>query len=199
MNFKHRNSSTIYVYLVEGSAEKYIIDSLLKSDSLKNNFRPENIEFQHEIIDVGGGSNLNYDYFSYKTSLSQSDKRQVHFVIIGDKLKPNIMDFVGKNENVLFRLYGVKYHERISIVTINPEPEILYLTNEGISTKGITTSSKLKKIFESKMDISFEEAKSYKQWRKIESSKISRIISNTFFPKKTQAKNFYCISEIVKK
>ncbi len=196
MILKHIHKGTIYVYIVEGKAEEYIIESLIDSKRIIDWLRPNDI-YHREIIVAGGSGNLNYCTFIDKTKLNQRDKRNAHFVIVGDKLKPEFTDCCTSD---VIESYGENFEDRITYITIDPEPELILIQKILGESRGLDTSSKVKKKFE-EMPVSFNDAKSYKYWEDVITRKdiADCILATTFKERDNKPRNMLSIFDVVVK
>lgn len=114
-----------YIFLYEGSAEKFIINSLHDAQRLKIN--------GNLILDnfADKESNANFTFKSFmEMRLSASDRRGCTVVLVGDKLgsKVNTNFFENDKEEKEFEEMSASLLK----VSIKPEPEILFVHHFNI-------------------------------------------------------------------
>lgn len=205
MTNKHINSATNIFYIVEGSAEKAVIEMLVNKNELKSDFKCGEYG-NYEIVNVEGRGNLRYSSFLSKTDSSIKDRMNSIFVILGDELFSSKVALNFFDHDEVRKLYDVNFNERFSFITINPEPEIIILSDLGIDVSRLNTTTKLKKAFNDNRDkigYKFEEVKNYKWWMSNFGSKdLAKIIKHTQFADKCQVNdcdgfNVFSIKEIL--
>lgn len=122
-------------FIVEGEAEKNILEILIKNNKLKAEYTPLT-EYGYEISVMKGTPNMTYSKWKLVTNVDNKTLIRTSFVLIGDSLEKNEVKFDKTKSDVeeleFFTHEDCNYEDRIKYVTINPKPEYLILANRGL-------------------------------------------------------------------
>lgn len=162
---EHLRGEVYLAFVVEGSAEKFVIETLIKSKKIIEKFRPKN-EYMCEITNVCGVDKLTYSFWENETNFNPSEKRKTHFIVVGDNLKNGINNFVRglPSKKNLKMLIGEKYIERINYVSSIPEIEILLIHHFDLEKKWRKSKENIVIFLIKELKIDKKSLKSYKFW-----------------------------------
>lgn len=154
-------------YILEGSAEKFIIETLINNNLLKDEYLPFDDNF-YELITVHGVGNLNIAKWKIKTNLSLSAKKIIVFNIIGDnfvKFKPNFISTT-EHEQVEKELLEIGWEIEIKTIEIYPEPEYLIMLKFDLQEEyeKVKSNKSVIKFLAEKLKCSKNKLKSYEYW-----------------------------------
>lgn len=128
----------IISFLVEGGAERAIVELLLEFDMLSSDFDHVESLKSSDIVDADGYPGFNYKKWSSETLIEVSRHSEVTIIIVGDQLYKNKVSnvkFIEDSDAISKVILGSDYKKRIIKVSISPEPEVLIAHSRGLTTK----------------------------------------------------------------
>lgn len=155
-------------YVLEGSAERFIIQTLIDNNYLKEEYIPYNENF-YELITVHGVGNLNISKWKEKTNLSLKSKKIIIFNIIGDNFMKFEPSFISSREHkeIKNQLLELDWEMEFKTIEIFPLPEYLILLKFNLikEYEKVKSEKSVIEFLKNEFKCSENKLKSYEYWK----------------------------------